>query len=183
MKGSRYNLCPIQIVPGTVCSRYNLFPIQYVPDRENNFTCNLAPFFLHPRQRHTCKRRNHQRHILPCLQNLELLIRCYLISKKSTSLGKLRRKEQRRDTKLMQQSQGEYTQIRGDILYLSSPVSGYLPPVCYQRSGNDLWEIHLRLSPLAARWSDSGTSFCFQSGYYLPPSLLLDGGGGRNRYL
>ncbi len=32
MKGSGYNLCPIQIVPDTVCSRYNMFPIQFVPD-------------------------------------------------------------------------------------------------------------------------------------------------------
>ena len=32
MKGSRYNLCPIQFVPDTVCSRYNLFPIQFVSD-------------------------------------------------------------------------------------------------------------------------------------------------------
>ncbi len=32
MKGSRYNLFPIQFVPDTIGSRYNLFPIQYVPD-------------------------------------------------------------------------------------------------------------------------------------------------------
>ncbi len=45
MKGSRYNLCPIQIVPDTVCSRYNLFPIQFVPDcsRYNMFPIQFVP--------------------------------------------------------------------------------------------------------------------------------------------
>ncbi len=29
---SRYNLCPIQFVPDTICARYSLCPIQFVSD-------------------------------------------------------------------------------------------------------------------------------------------------------
>ncbi len=54
MKGSRYNLCPIQIVPDIVCSRYNLFPIQYVPDtvcsRYSLFPIQFVPIQFVPIQ-------------------------------------------------------------------------------------------------------------------------------------